>query len=256
MHHSPRGTLFLWPDHWQVIGHLIPNRPHRHISASWLVGLDGPFRLQVDGHWRTTSAALVAPDVEQSLDPGSTRMWCAQLDPDSDFWRTLQHRLGDQPSVDIPVSGASLPSVVPGDCQAVWQALSSAVKQLGGQPEPMDRRVRKICDELRSQLPDKVDVALLAQAVGLSSSRLSHLFRQQTGVTLRRFLLHLKMSQVLAQWERGKSMSQLAMDAGFYDQPHFVRTARGMFDAMPSEYVTTGAFTVCRCGLSSSPSLS
>ncbi|WP_236744601.1 helix-turn-helix transcriptional regulator [Marinobacter similis] len=116
----------------------------------------------------------------------------------------------------------------------------------------MDRRVRKICDELRSQLPDKVDVSRLAQAVGLSSSRLSHLFRQQTGVTLRRFLLHLKMNQVLAQWERGKSMSQLAMDAGFYDQPHFVRTARGMFDAMPSEYVTTGAFTVCRCGLSSS----
>ena len=193
MHHSPRGTLFLWPDHWQVIGHLIPNRPHRHISASWLVGLDGPFRLQVDGHWRTTSAALVAPDVEQSLDPGGTRMWCAQLDPDSDFWRVLQHRLGDQLSVDIPVIGASLPSAVPGDCQAVWQALSSAVKQLGGQPEPMDRRVRKICDELRSQLPDKVDVALLAQAVGLSSSRLSHLFRQQTGVTLRRFLLHLKM---------------------------------------------------------------
>ncbi|AHI30066.1 hypothetical protein [Marinobacter similis] len=97
MHHSPRGTLFLWPDHWQVIGHLTPNRPHRHISASLLVGLDGPFRLQVDGHWRTTSAALVAPDVEQSLDPGDTRMWCAQLDPDSDFWRALQHRLGDQP---------------------------------------------------------------------------------------------------------------------------------------------------------------
>lgn len=89
--------------------------------------------------------------------------------------------------MDISVTRASLHGAGPGDCQAALQALSSAVKQLGGPPEPMDRRVRKICDELRSQLPDKVDVALLAQAVGLSSSRLSHLFRQQTGVTLRRF---------------------------------------------------------------------
>lgn len=251
MYHSPSATLFLWPDHWQVVGQLMPNRPHRHISASWLVGLDGPFRLQVDGQWRTTSAALVAPDAEQSLDPGSTRMWCAQLDPDSGFWRTLRHRLKDRRSVDLPISEPGLSVGVGDSCDAVREAMSAAVQQLGGSPEPLDRRVRQVCDYLREALPEKVDVARLGQSVSLSSSRLSHLFRQQTGVPLRRFLLHLKMNRVLAHWEQGKSMSQLALEAGFYDQPHFVRTARGMFDALPSEYVTTGGFKVCRCGLSS-----
>lgn len=254
MQHSPNGTLFVWPDHWQVIGHLMSNRPHRHISASWLVGLDGPFRLQVAGQWRTTSAALVAPDVEQSLDPRNTRMWCAQLDPDSGFWRALQPRLAGEPSVDIPVPDASFPASGPDDCDAVREAMRAAVQCLGGSPEPMDPRVREVCEYLRAEMPERVDVGQLGAAVSLSSSRLSHLFRQQTGVPLRRFLLHLKMNRVLAHWERGKSMSQLATEAGFYDQPHFVRTARDMFDALPSEYVTTGRFRVCRCDLSSFPS--
>ncbi|MBW4935701.1 AraC family transcriptional regulator [Marinobacter sp. F4206] len=254
MQHSPNGTLFLWPDHWQVIGHLMPNRPHRHISASWLVGLDGPFRLQVAGQWRSTSAALVAPDVEQSLDPGNTRMWCAQLDPDSDIWRSLQPLLGGGQSVDITLPENTMPFPESESCQTVCQAMSTAVERLGGSPEPLDPRVRRVCDCLRAELPEKVDVQGLGAVVGLSSSRLSHLFRQQVGVPLRRFLLHLKMNRVLAHWKPGKSMSELATEAGFYDQPHFVRTARGMFDALPSEYVSTGWFRVCRCGLSSSPS--
>ncbi|MBW7472833.1 AraC family transcriptional regulator [Marinobacter sp. F4218] len=254
MQHPPNGTLFLWPDHWHVVGHLMPNRPHRHISASWLVGLDGPFRLQVAGQWRSTSAALVAPDAVQALEPGDTRMWCAQLDPDSAFWRALQPILKGGQSVDVVLPHDSIPALETGGCDAVWQALSTAVECLGDSPEPLDPRVRKVCDFLRAELPEKVDVPWLGESVGLSSSRLSHLFRQEIGVPLRRFLLHLKMNRVLAHWEQGKSMSVLAMEAGFYDQPHFVRTARGMFDALPSEYVTTGWFRVCRCGLSSSPS--
>ncbi|MBW0148792.1 AraC family transcriptional regulator [Marinobacter arenosus] len=254
MQHTPNGTLFLWPDHWQVVGHLMPNRPHRHISASWLVGLDGPFRLQVGGQWRSTSAALVAPDAVQALEPGGGRMWCAQLDPDSHFWRALQPLLNGRQTVDIALSAHHLSSLESDTCQLVRQSLSTAIERLGGSPVPVDPRVRTICDYLRTELPEKVDVSWLAESVGLSSSRLSHLFRQEIGVPMRRFLLHLKMNRVLAHWEPGKSMSGLAMDAGFYDQPHFVRTVRDMFDALPSEYVSNGGFRVCRCGPSSSPS--
>ncbi len=251
MQQFSNGTLFLWPDHWQVVGHLLPNRPHRHTSASWLVGLDGSFRLQVEGQWRETRAALVAPDVEQALDPHGTRMWCAQLDPDSDLWRALRPRLQGGDSTDIEWTSIELPDADESRCETLAAALAAAVAQVGVASEPIDPRIARVCGWLRRELPERIEVAELADTVGLSSSRLSHLFRQQTGVTLRRFLLHLKMNQVLAQWEQGKSLSQLALEAGFYDQPHFVRTARGMFDALPSEYASGGRFRICRCGLSS-----
>jgi len=245
-------TLFLWPDHWQVIGTLMANRPHRHISASWLMGLDGNFRLQVNGQWRATGAALVAPDVVQSLDPGRTRMWCAQLDPDSRHWRRIRHHLQGLASVDVPLPDTLISRLSLANCADASAFLCSSMELLGEKESLLDPRIQKICDYLRADLPERLEVSELAQRVGLSASRLSHLFRQQTGVPMRRFLLHIKMNRVLAHWELGKSLSRLASEAGFYDQPHFVRTARNMFDALPSEYVTTDWFRICRCGLSSS----
>lgn len=246
---SLQGTLFLWSDHWQVVGRLMPNRPHRHISASLLVGLDQAFQLQVDGHWRRTRAAIVSPDVIQALDPGHTRMWIVQMDPDSRHWRALRHLVGDSGSADLNLDRLDVPSVQGLDCGAVERCLEGVLTIAGRPAEPLDERVSRVCDILRRGLPEKLDVSLLAGYVGLSASRLSHLFRQQTGVPLRRFLLHLKMNRALAFWEPGKSVSRLATEAGFYDQPHLVRTAREMFDALPSEYVTTGWFRVCRCPL-------
>lgn len=245
----PQGTLFLWPDHWQVVGRLMPNRPHRHISASLLVGLDQTFQLQVDGQWRRTRAAIVSPDVIQALDPGDTSMWIAQMDPDSRYWRALRHLVGGVGSADLDLGHLDVPSVQEPGCEAVERWLEDLLASVGRPVEPLDERVSRVCDILRRELPEKLDVSLLAGCVGLSSSRLSHLFRQQTGVPLRRFLLHLKMNRALAFWEPGKSVSRLATEAGFYDQPHLVRTARDMFDALPSEYVTAGWFKVCRCQL-------
>lgn len=244
-----KGTLFLWQDHWQILGQLMPNRSHRHISASLLVGLDRPFRLAVDGKWRETHAALVVPDVPQALDPGDARIWSVQLDPDSVHWRSLKRIAAGMASVDLPLSGVDLPDPGENNCEAMASALAAVVAQSGHAPVALDDRITAICGTLRSELPERLELGSLAQSVGLSSSRLTHLFRQETGVPLRRFLLHLKINRALAFWEPGKSVSRLATEAGFYDQPHLVRTARDMFDALPSAYVTAGWFNVCRCGL-------
>lgn len=248
-----KGTLFLWPDHWQVLGQLMPNRLHRHISASLLIGVDGPFRLCVDGIWRETRAAIVAPDVSQALDPGHTRLWGVQLDPDSVYWRSLKSLTAGEASADLSLSGLNLPDSGEHSCDAMAQSLANVIAQSGHGPVELDDRIAAVCRLLREELPERLELTSLAQEVGLSSSRLTHLFRQETGVPLRRFLLHLKMNRALAFWEPGKSVSRLATEAGFYDQPHLVRTARDMFDALPSAYVTAGWFRVCRCGLAEEP---
>lgn len=246
---APQGLLFLWPDHWQVWGRLLPNQSHRHISASLLIGLDGPFRLQCHDQWRSTRAALVAPDTPQALDPADTRMWVVQLDPDCAHWLCLRHLLAGQASVDLEVADDLLRAGPEPDCEAMRLRLEQLVARYGSDPSDLDERIAACCRILREELPERLVLARLAAAVGLSSSRLTHLFRSQTGVSLRRFLLHLKMSRALASWEPGKAVSQLAAEAGFYDQPHLVRTAREMFDALPSVYVTAGWFQVCRCDL-------
>lgn len=244
---QPQGRLYLWPDHWQLVGQLLPNNPHRHISASLLLGLDNSFRLQCQGEWRTTRAAMVAPDVVQALDPSNTRIWSIHLDPDSRHWLRLKPLLAGRPSVDLALPPTAFTAGEGQDCVAMAQSLEQLLAQLETTSGQLDERVQSCCQYLRQTLPDKLDLAALAARVSLSSSRLTHLFREELGVAPRRFLLHLKLNRALAHWQRGKSVSQLAVEAGFYDQPHLVRTAREMFDALPSLYVSEQGFQLCRC---------
>ena len=244
---ASRGSIYLWPQAFVACGGFLPNRPHRHISASVLISYAAPFGLQVNGQWRQTRAALVAPEVEQALDPGASELWIAQLDPDSAAWLALRQRLADQPSADLELPATMAPPRRDGGCEAMTEFLAAIIHQAGDAPTPLDPRVVRVARHLRQQLPERLVVASLADSVALSPSRLSHLFRQQTGVSLQRFLLHLKISRALAHWQPGKTLSQLAVEAGFYDQPHLVRTARAMFDALPSQYVSTGWFDVRRC---------
>ncbi|WP_235937740.1 helix-turn-helix domain-containing protein [Marinobacter caseinilyticus] len=239
----------MWSDYRLVYGRLLPNRPHRHISASVLVGVDGPFHLQVQGRWRETRAALVAPDVSQALDPGTRTLWIAQMDPDAEPWLRLRGHLQGQPTVDLALPSGNLSVVPEPSCEGMAQYFQRLVALIGHFPEPLDPRVHRVCRLLRETLPEKLEVSVLASQVNLSASRLTHLFRQHTGVPLRRFLLHLKMSRALGHWQPGKPFSELALEAGFYDQPHMVRTARDMFDALPSRYINSDWFQVCRCGL-------
>ncbi|MDX1633492.1 MAG: AraC family transcriptional regulator [Marinobacter sp.] len=245
---GPRGHIYLWPQAFVACGDFLPNRPHRHISASVLISYGAAFGLEVNGQWRQTRAALVAPDVPQALAPGDSELWIAQLDPDSPAWLGLRARLAERPSVDLELPPALLPPGQGAGCTAMGSYLASLVAQAGVAPERLDPRVLAVADRLRRTLPEQLVVADLAAQVTLSPSRLSHLFRQQTGVSLQRFLLHLKIARALAHWQPGKTLSQLAVEAGFYDQPHLVRTARAMFDALPSQYVSTGWFQVSRCG--------
>lgn len=243
-----RGTLYLWHDRWMLLGHLPANRAHRHVSASLLLGLDGTFELDVEGARRKTRAAVVAPDVAQALSPGQTTMLVAQLDPDSDAWRRLVGSLAGRASMDLPLAEEQAWALAHSDdCHTLAVNLAHFLAATSGPPLPLDPRIADICHYLRETLPERLDATALAERAGISASRLTHLFREQTGVTLRRFLLYLKITRAMARWQPGMTLSTLAAEAGFYDQPHLVRTARDMFDALPSAYIGTGQFHICRC---------
>jgi AraC-like DNA-binding protein len=54
------------------------------------------------------------------------------------------------------------------------------------------------------------------------------------------------MQRVLHQWQPGMTATELAQAAGFYDQPHLIRTAREMFDVLPSTFLGNPDFRIIR----------
>ncbi|EOR09592.1 AraC family transcriptional regulator [Acinetobacter genomosp. 15BJ] len=85
---------------------------------------------------------------------------------------------------------------------------------------------------LQSKLPDR---QYLAQVAGLSESRFSHWFREQTGLPLRSYRKWLRLICGLTQLQKGRALTDTAHQADFADQAHFTRTCIELLGVRPSE---------------------
>lgn len=100
-----------------------------------------------------------------------------------------------------------------------------------------DRRIRRAIDYLDSHLAEKVLIEDVAEDVGLSPSRLAHLFKDQTGQTLQGHLEARRM-QVAADLLRRTSfpVKQVAAAAGFESQFYFSQRFRKWTGLSPLQF--------------------
>lgn len=86
------------------------------------------------------------------------------------------------------------------------------------------------------------NLSQLARRAGLSPSRLSRLFKQQTGLSIVEFRNRQRMQRFLEHYERerdsGRQITLLnaALDAGFGSYPQFHRVFRQVAGCSPAEY--------------------
>jgi len=76
----------------------------------------------------------------------------------------------------------------------------------------------------------------LAQQVGLSHDAFEKRFRREVGCTPKQFVSLTRVHSVLNARRPGTSFTQLALDAGYFDQPHFNREFRNVIGVSPGEY--------------------
>ena len=94
---------------------------------------------------------------------------------------------------------------------------------------PTDTRIRQILEMLPTIPDKKISVKELAAAVYLSETRLIHLFKENMGIPIRRFLLWKRLLDAVKLIQGGETFTMSAIEAGFADYAHFSRTFKGMF---------------------------
>lgn len=76
----------------------------------------------------------------------------------------------------------------------------------------------------------------LKSEVHLSDSRLSHLFRQEIGLSLKKYLVWSRLKKTIQLvLEQGVTLSSAAIRSGFYDQAHLSKAFKNMLGLSPSE---------------------
>ena len=131
--------------------------------------------------------------------------------------------------------------------QARLQTLSvDMVQAVCGMPTPvfqMDRRIEAVLRRLR-QASGKVPLPELAATACLSPDRLTHLFREQTGLSIKRYLVWAKIRRSVQQMNQGRPLTDIAHDCGFSDSAHMSHTYQQHFGLPPSFLADAGRVAV------------
>jgi AraC-like DNA-binding protein len=238
---DPRGTLYFWHEGILFVGSNVSNKPHRHFTASIAYALSGTFRARFRGSpWRPVRGVLVAPNVEQQMDAGC-RVVILQIDPETSAYASVNGIFARQgPVWELPpglvgrLRTGTEAALRRGDFRAgeLWDFVLDQVKQgnrCTREPLRLDARVARVLDLLKRDIYAGTRVPSLAATVCLSSSRLVHLFNEQMGVSLRRYVLWLRLRRVVFCLAVGRTLTEASHEAGFADSAHLCRTFRSMF---------------------------
>ena len=101
----------------------------------------------------------------------------------------------------------------------------------------MDRRVKRTKTVLDQQYRDPPSLEKLAELVGLSASRLAHLFRDETGMSIQSYIVERRLfmaAMLIVQSD--EQISQIAYRVGFGDVSNFNHSFKRRFAMSPREY--------------------
>jgi AraC-like DNA-binding protein len=122
-----------------------------------------------------------------------------------------------------------------GSHQLRTRMIGEFVRTARARLRPLDRRVQRAAALLRQSRGD-LPIAALASAVGLSERQLERLFRARLGTRPKFFAKVLRVQYALQLLEAGPArQAQLALSAGFADEPHLIRDFRALTGRSPAQ---------------------
>jgi AraC-like DNA-binding protein len=237
-------NVTIWPPVLATRGPGFPSALHSHHSLHFVFSIDGELRVRTSrlGRWSTAAGVLTSADAPHSIDSSDAEVMLVFLDPESDAGLTFRPLL-DRPIrlLSSPERSALVENVVPRALLASgaedW--VRNAARILGvpllASQRRIHPRVRKLLRMLRSSgVGEASSLDALSRSVGLSPSRLMHVFTESVGIPLRPYLSWLRVQRAAIAIVNGTPLGEAAHTAGFADASHMTRTFRRMLGAAPS----------------------
>jgi AraC-like DNA-binding protein len=100
-----------------------------------------------------------------------------------------------------------------------------------------DTRVSKIITYLnKHDLEYGLMMGTLKKMLNLSESRVSHLFKLNVGISLKKYLIWTKLKLAIKHYINSEEdLFSALINGGFYDQPHFSKSFKNMLGIKPSK---------------------
>jgi AraC-like DNA-binding protein len=247
--------IYLWQDLVLFIGRLAPNEFHRNAVDTLAINLEGQFKITIDEG--------------ETWDECRSVFWPNNLPHQSVFDNDIVVFFFIEPS--SPNYGNFVKSHMKKnknyyiDLESEEYAIHNFIQIFNERPEPEiahELLMKAInphtgLDEIREELDDRVLrtinlirekdfnflVSELAKNIELSTSRLEHLFKQETGMSIARYRQWDKIKKFTRSISYGKNLTEAALDVGFTDGSHFSRTFKYLIGVKPTLFYQAPNFT-------------
>lgn len=250
-------AVFVWTDRALFVGDRSETSLHSHHAVELCIALD-EFGIDMDApvgtSFRGVPGAMVRAGASHRLAIPGPKVAVLYLDPQSGVATSLHDWLGQGDIKALPVEVMQkhrplfrdlLESADPGlpDAESACGSLIAAFAAEAPRPT-MHWRVRRAMEHLDAHLDAPPSLEELAEQIGISSSRLRYMFKEQAGLPMSRYVLWMRVRVALLRALGGASMTASAQEAGFADAAHFTRTCRQTFGLPPTAFTPVDAVFV------------
>jgi AraC-like DNA-binding protein len=102
---------------------------------------------------------------------------------------------------------------------------------------------RRTKEYLEAHYAEEVTLQELANMTNMSPFHLIRVFRQDVGLPPHAYQIQLRLARARTLLAQGFTASYVAMETGFFDQPHLTRQFKRYFLVTPGSYSTTAKFS-------------
>ncbi|OUC96475.1 AraC family transcriptional regulator [Streptosporangium minutum] len=215
--------------------------PHAHAAVQVLLVLDGEVMLtDRHGHQRRTEAAIIPAGVRHELRaaPGAHGL-LAYLDPAHPAARAAGARIATAGDADIVSTWQVAARPLATAAVTGPATLSGVLCSIG--PTADTRGIPAVLSRALEAVPQLIDGPLLlgelAARVGVSASRLGHLFAEHLQLPFPAWRRWARLLHAIEAVRGGATLTEAAHGAGFADSSHLTRVCHEMFGLAPSHLV-------------------
>ena len=209
---------------------------HRHAMMQFFICTEEKLNLKVGKEQPDAKCILVNKNVKHSFNAGKKLCLTTIIEPVSALGLALDELLDnkDYYIVDGSTADAMIRQVISlkdRPCKELYSDLMDGISGCFGllpSSKLLDERIVSFLDILDHCNCDDHSIEEYAGKLCLSASRLSHLFSEQVGIPIKKYLILHQLEKAFEEILQGESITKASMDAGFDSPSHFAAVVKSL----------------------------